>query len=342
MTSELRITPGSWILVTGANGLVASHIVNEVLKAGYKVRGSVRDRKRSAWLKDKFDELYGPGKFDLVVIKDLTDAVAYGEAVKGVSGIIHTAHTPGINPHVVIPAVIAGLINPLKAAAKEPSVKAVVYTSSSWAASIPIPDVEMTLDSNTYAEDAAEKAWAPPPYETDRAVFVYATSKVEAEKAAFRWVTENNATFAFNTVLPSANFGEVLFPEEQGYPTTVGRLKDLFLGNEFQYTSTSTHRSTEYYIAVQDQALIHLAALINPTVSGERLFAFAEPYNWNEILAIFRKLYPEKKFIDDFPELGHDISKVANERAEELLKSIAGRGFIPLEESVKATVAKVA
>ena len=81
---------------------------------------------------------------------------------------------------------------------------------------------------------------------------------------------------------------------------------------------------------------MHVAALIFPDVKGERLFSFAYPYTWNDILAIFRKLYPQKKFIDDIPDVGQDLSKVANGRAEELVKRIKGTGWESLEASVKA------
>ena len=71
-------------------------------------------------------------------------------------------------------------------------------------------------------------------------------------------------------------------------------------------------------------------------VKGKRLFSFAYPYTWNDILAIFRKLYPQKKFIDDIPDLGQDLSEVANDRAEELVKRMGRPGWASLEESVRA------
>lgn len=46
------------------------------------------------------------------------------------------------DPNAVIPKVVGGAINALKAAAKEPSVKRVVLTSSSSAALIPQPNAE--------------------------------------------------------------------------------------------------------------------------------------------------------------------------------------------------------
>jgi hypothetical protein len=70
-------------------------------------------------------------------------------------------------------------------------------------------------------------------------------------------------------------------------------------------------------------------------VSNERLFGFAAPYNWNSFLAVFRKLYPQKQFVDDIPNLGQDMSTVPKQRAEEVLQSMGLNGWTSLEESIR-------
>lgn len=74
--------------------------------------------------------------------------------------------------------------------------------------------------------------------------------------------------------------------------------------------------------------------MIDPTQNGERIFAFTSPFNLNDILATIRKLYPEKKFIDDDPGMGRDLSIIPNGDAEELLKKHYGKGFVGFEETV--------
>lgn len=74
---------GSWIIVTGANGYVASHVVNQFLRLGYNTRGTVRDAKKNAWLTDYFSEKYPDVKFELVEVKDLTDVEALKKAAEG-------------------------------------------------------------------------------------------------------------------------------------------------------------------------------------------------------------------------------------------------------------------
>jgi hypothetical protein len=76
--------------------------------------------------------------------------------------------------------------------------------------------------------------------------------------------------------------------------------------------------------------------LVFSDVQEERLLSFAHPYNWNDILAVFRKLYPSRPFHEDYPNIGRDLSKVANERAEEIVKRFGRPGWTSLEDSVKA------
>jgi hypothetical protein len=80
-------------------------------------------------------------------------------------------------------------------------------------------------------------------------------------------------------------------------------------------------------------------AILEPRVKNERLFAYAEPWNWNDLLVMFRTWYPDRQFVDDM-ELGRDIAKVANGRALELLRLVYNQEkWTSLEDSVKANVA---
>lgn len=78
--------------------------------------------------------------------------------------------------------------------------------------------------------------------------------------------------------------------------------------------------------------------MIFSDVQNERLFAFAYPYTWNKILAVLRKLYPSRKFNDDIPDIGKDLSHVANQRAEEIVRRFGRPGWTSLEDSVKDIV----
>jgi uncharacterized protein YbjT (DUF2867 family) len=74
---------GTLVLVTGANGYIAMHVVDQLLKAGYTVRGAVRSAKKGEHLQNVFsahDE-----KLEIVVVDDIT-RVSVETLVGGISG----------------------------------------------------------------------------------------------------------------------------------------------------------------------------------------------------------------------------------------------------------------
>lgn len=74
---------GSLILVTGVNGFIGSHIADQILLAGYRVRGIVRNAQKNAWMTAFFDGQYGKGKFQLMEVKDLAETKALENVLQG-------------------------------------------------------------------------------------------------------------------------------------------------------------------------------------------------------------------------------------------------------------------
>jgi nucleoside-diphosphate-sugar epimerase len=77
------LKPGSLVVVTGVNGLIGSHIADQLLVRGYNVRGAVRDVEKSRWLSDFFGGRHKDAKFELVSVPDMSAEGCYDEAVKG-------------------------------------------------------------------------------------------------------------------------------------------------------------------------------------------------------------------------------------------------------------------
>ena len=77
------IPHGSIVLVTGANGFIGSHVADQLIQAGYLVRGTSRDTDKTAWITELFDKKYGKGKFEAVEVKDMAESGAFDEACKG-------------------------------------------------------------------------------------------------------------------------------------------------------------------------------------------------------------------------------------------------------------------
>ncbi|KAJ5976929.1 NAD dependent epimerase/dehydratase [Penicillium viridicatum] len=291
------IPPGSRVLVTGVNGYVASHVAKQLLARGFKVRGTVRDLERTSWLVNDVFKTYTNDDFELVTIKDFTAEGVYDSAIKGVSAIAHVASvvTFDQDPTTVVPQTVNAAIRIMEAALKEPSVKAFIYTSSVVATTMPMPGNTTHVDRNTWNETAVQLAWAPPPHDASQGSIVYMASKVEAEKAVWKFVEEKNPHFRVNSVCPATIMGEAL--SDSHLQSAASWIKQLWDGN----ISMLAGFPAICHIDVKDVALLHIAAILDPGINNERLQAWAENCNWNDILAIMRKMYPQHQFVDDLP-----------------------------------------
>lgn len=346
------IPKDSLVLVIGANGFIGSNIADQFLKLGYKVRGTTRSPEKNAWITELFDRKYGTGNFELVSVPDMEAPDAFDVAVQGVSAVVHTAtnYTMDPNPHNVVPGTIAGTINAMTSAMREQSVERFVLTSSSAAVLIPKPNTPQDVTTDTWNDEVVEFAFRDAPYEPERAYPVYAASKTLSEKESWKFVQTRAPSFVFNAVLPNINFGASLDIANQGHPSMSGMVAALFNGDSSLLAGLPARRyprvlignryhgtdsRTEYFVDVQDNALLHVAATLHPDVKSERVFAFAEPVNGDGILAIFRKLYPNKTFPADFQAEKDLTNIVPRARAEQLLRDMGKSGWTSLEESLK-------
>lgn len=152
---EKRALPaGSLILVTGASGYIGSHVINEALAAGYKVRGTARSEEKAENTKKIFKN--NPD-YSTAIVADFQHDGVFDEAVKDVDAVIHVASdtTFGTDPNKVIPPTKAGVLSILKSAAKESSVKRFVLTSSSTAALLPKLNKEFTVSKDDWDQEVS-------------------------------------------------------------------------------------------------------------------------------------------------------------------------------------------
>lgn len=165
------------VLVTGATGFLASHIIKALLEKNYRVRGTVRDlkNKKVEKIRNLFDD-----KIELVKA-DLLEENSWENAVMGCRYVLHTASPfplclPSDEDELVRPA-FKGTLNVLKACL-DCQVKRVVLTSSCCS---------MYGDKFTENRVYTEKDW---PY--FRRLKPYSKSKVVAERAAWEFVKERS------------------------------------------------------------------------------------------------------------------------------------------------------
>ena len=203
------------VAVTGASGYIGSHVVNNLVEAGYAVRASVRDASR----RDKTEFLLamnglGAGSVEIFQA-DLLQAAsgAYDEVCAGCSALFHVAadlrtdaaYGAG-SAQRTYDAIMDGTRGVLESCRKAGSVKRVVYTSScaavwsGWRGGADPSGYEFT-EQDWGGHGTAEHLW-----NVDKAS--YAKGKVDAEKYGYAWGEETGIDVVSN--MPSHVLGPVL------------------------------------------------------------------------------------------------------------------------------------
>ncbi|KAM0477022.1 hypothetical protein ACHAPX_005981 [Trichoderma viride] len=330
------IPKGSLVLITGLTGYIATHVAQQFFERGYKVRGTVRDLSKASWLKDNlFAAENAAGNLELVQVPDLGAPDAFGAAIKGVDAVAHVATIVSFdpNPNNVVPQTVSGAVSVLRAAAAEPSVKRVVFTSSVGAAMMPIPGASGHVGRDTWNDAAVQAAWAPPPYEATRSMITYMASKVEAEKAVWKFYQEEKPNFVLNVVSPFTTLGTVLHPSH--HRGTAGWVPGLYKSDEAQIAQVSTMPSL-IFVNVKDVAILHVATILDKDTKEERIQAWGGPFTWNDVLAILRRLHPSQTFVDDFPAAPAFTATTDETVALRLLKKWAQQdGWRNFEDTVR-------
>lgn len=77
------IPKDSTVLVTGVSGYVGSHVADQLLAAGYKVRGTVRDNTKAEMVQSYFATKYGNDRFESRIVPDMFAEGAFDDVIKG-------------------------------------------------------------------------------------------------------------------------------------------------------------------------------------------------------------------------------------------------------------------
>ena len=203
------------VAVTGASGYIGSHVVKNLVEAGYAVRASVRDAGR----KDKTEFLLamndlGEGSVEIFEA-DLLEATkgAYDEVFAGCSAVFHVAADLRTDPAYgegsaqrTYDAIMDGTKGVLASCRKARTVKRVVYTSScaavwsGWKGGRDPSGREFTED-DWGGLGSGEELW-----NVEKAA--YAKGKVDAEKYGYTWGEETGIDVVSN--MPSHVLGPIL------------------------------------------------------------------------------------------------------------------------------------
>ncbi|MEQ1756141.1 MAG: aldehyde reductase [Micropepsaceae bacterium] len=251
------------VLVTGGSGFIGVHSIVQLLKAGNRVRATLRTPSREAEVRGIVAAGGAQAGDQLSFAQaDLMSDVGWNEAAKGCDYLLHIASPfpPAVPKHedeLIIPA-REGTLRALKAA-KAAGVKRAVVTSSFAAIGYGRP--------GNPSKPFHEEDWTDPEGADVRA---YVKSKTIAEKAA--WDFANREGLELAVVNPVAVLGPVLGKD---YSTSIEIVKKLMDGS-----FPGCPKIGFSIVDVRDVADLHIRAMRHPAAAGQRFLATNEQFCW--------------------------------------------------------------
>ncbi|KAJ7342555.1 hypothetical protein DFH08DRAFT_874511 [Mycena albidolilacea] len=271
------------VLVSGANGFIATWVVRTLLEQGFAVRGAVRSVEKCGHLRDTF-AAYGD-KLELVVVPDITQEGAFDEAVEGVDAIEHMAspvHLNAENPDEIIVPTIKGTLSMLNSAMKHGKyVKRVVLTSSTAAVlqDDSEPKTFSELDWNEQVlQQISEKGSVASGHTKYRA------AKVRGERAAWEFAEKHKDKLGWDLVVlnPPYVFGPTIHAVSS--PEALNLSTREFYKIFTQPSTPATLQAGNCWVDVRDLASAQVLALVTTSAGGERIIISAGPWVWQDWL----------------------------------------------------------
>lgn len=327
------------VLVTGATGFIAQHILDSLLSRKYTVIGTARPQERYGEVIDNFKQKYPNSDLSFEIVPDIATPGAFDELLKNHTEIKYILHTAspfsfGLNKpldEAYLQPAVNGTLNMLNAIKKyAPQVTNVVITSSFAAIRQPGPLYPTALHTN---QSWNPITWKDVKNEND----AYYASKTEMEHAARKFYQEEKPSYSLATVNPPFVIGPQTF---DSFVT-----KELNTSNETINKITHLPQSNEpqnqfplLAIDVRDVAEFHVLPLENKELANQREFIVSSPFIAQKVLNILN---------DNIPELKGKIAKGDYNSVVELeqkycpkydisdtTSKVPGYKFIPLEKSV--------
>ena len=264
----------SKVLITGVNGYIAQHCTLELLKNGYKVKGSIRDINKVYELKKALQkEIDIKDSLEFCQLDLLFDN-GWKEAMHDCDFVLHVAspyvsYQPKDENELIKPAV-EGTSRVLKFS-KKFGVKRVVITSS-IVAMLEDANASIDINSNSWTNIKAKN------------VSAYVKSKTMAEKLAWDFVKNQDKNHSLELVVinPGPVFGPTITGNLNG--ASMSMYKDLITGKMPMLPKSSMNMSD-----VRDVAEIHIKALKNKLAAGKRFIVTTEkPYSFQEMAKILK------------------------------------------------------
>lgn len=257
METAIKMTISSMpklVLVTGANGYIASSLIQSLLEQGYRVRGTVRDVSNESKVTALKAMPNASTHLELVPLELTGPQEAFNEALREVEWVFHTA-SPVIIQKVkdeekLIEPALHGTLNMFRAANATPTVRKFILTSS--IASIGVGHGNTT---DTFTENDWTNLCGPN-------VNTYAKSKTLSEQAAWEFMKLNNPSFTLSVMNPAIVLGPL--PSEH----VSGSVE--FLVNTLDGTYRSTINLFLPLVDIRNVVEAHIQAAKIPEAAGKR------------------------------------------------------------------------
>jgi nucleoside-diphosphate-sugar epimerase len=263
------------VLVTGISGFIAKHVALDLLNAGYEVRGTVRDLKKSDQVRKTLTDAGANGGAVSFAAADLTSDDGWDEAAAGCDAVMHLASPfPMSQPrdrYALTPAARDGALRVLRASRKAErivmtsSMAAVMYRAGRGA--------EETFSENDWTDVSWQKLSA------------YVISKTEAEKAAWETAAAEGYKHRLTTVNPGFVLGPTL---DDYYGASVDTIR-LFMTGAYP----AVPKASFPMVDVRDVAALHRLAMETPNAGGRRLLAVSDTKSLKDIGDILREEFPD-------------------------------------------------
>ncbi|KAJ5748219.1 NAD dependent epimerase/dehydratase [Penicillium nucicola] len=241
------------VLVTGGSGFIASHLILQLLRAGYKVRTTIRTPSREKDLRDVLQKAGADVENLSFAVADLTKDEGWAEAMQGCTFVQHVASPfPGATPkdenELIVPA-REGTLRVLRFA-RDAGVKRVILTSSF--AAIGYGHEQMPLFTEDHWSVLDGKIPVP----------AYHKSKTLAEKSAWDFIQNEGGNMELAVINPTGVFGPVLSPD---FSTSIQIIEKMMKGK-----LPGCPKISFGVVDVRDLAQLHILAMTDPAAAGQR------------------------------------------------------------------------
>ncbi|KAI0042207.1 NAD-P-binding protein, partial [Auriscalpium vulgare] len=186
--------------VTGASGFLGSQVVDQLLDAGFYVRGTARSK--SAPRVSASYESFGD-RFRTVIVEDLATS-DLTEAFEGVDAVIHVASPMARSapPDILIKTAVDGTTRILEAAVAAHAQKAVITSSIVALATLEHLSTSVTIGTDDWSPLTHKDA-----LQSDAsASLVYAASKALADRAAWAFA-QGHPALSVTSIYPPVMLG---------------------------------------------------------------------------------------------------------------------------------------